>query len=600
MRPKELSKLLSTDVLNICQMLLPRGIKEGNYWVVGSIDGEEGKSLKVYLSGTKQGKFTDYANPEFSGDMLDLWSGVKKISIGSAMREAKQYLGIQDKSVIKEYQKKEFTPPEKPKCKTIEKGSFVIDWYAKRRISPETLRAYKIGIDEGTVVFPYLQGEKLMMYKKRNLKKELNDPEEKKYIFSNKDPWYSLFGWQCIPDDARSVVIVEGENDVLGCYEQGIPALSVPFGGGGGNKQINWIQNEFHNLERFDRIYLMLDMDDPGRDAQKTIVESIGNHHCWIVELPMKDAGKCHKKGLDLWEYIENAKTIDPNELKNAGLFRQEVWDEFYNQTKTSMGLVLPWASTNDKIRFRPAETTIWTGFNGSGKSQVLGHVFVDFMSQKERTCVASMEMKPKKLLKRNYRQFTGALTPDQDKFDLANNFFTEYLWIFNIKGRAKSARIMDVFEYARKRYGVRQFLIDSLAKCGIAEEDYDGQKSFIEDCCDFAEEFDSHIHIVAHSRKKEDESKVPGKMDVRGAGGITDMVDNVITVWRNKPKEKKINDMKARKENIPQELYTKADCVIYCHKQRHGDWEGNINLWYDVNSYQYREQVDLFHKKYF
>jgi twinkle protein len=597
MRPVEINQKLSEDILNICTMLLPNGKKEGNYYSAGSVGGEAGKSLKVYLSGQNKGYFTDYANPEVRGDMIDLWKETKCLSFNDALVEIKKYLGVKDRSNFNKYQNKEFVSPKKPKCKLITKESLVGSWYDNRLISKKTLDAYKIGIDGETVILPYLKNDKLMMLKYRDMQKEFDG--EKKSTWCNKDPYYCLFGWQCIPDDVRSVVIVEGENDVLACYEQGIPALSVPFGGGGGGKQINWIENEYHDLERFDKIFLMLDMDGPGIEARNTIIESIGNHYCWVVELPEKDAGECHEKGLDLWSFINKAKTIDPEELKNSGEFRDEVWQEFYQPNHYAVGAKMPWASTFDKIRFRSAEVTIWSGFNGAGKSQVIGQIFADFIAQGERVCIASMEMKSRKLLKRMFRQISCSEKPEPEIFERTNSWLAAGLWIFNLKGTAKTKRILEVFKYARQRYGVRQFLIDSLSKCGIGEEDHDGQKMFIEECCDFADEFDSHIHIVAHSRKKEDESKVSGKMDVRGAAGITDMPDNGITVWRNKPKEAQIQKYKDSKMQVPGDLYDKADCILYCWKQRHDDWEGNIRLWFDVNSYQYRDCVELKLKRY-
>jgi twinkle protein len=189
--------------------------------------------------------------------------------------------------------------------------------------------------------------------------------------------------------------------------------------------------------------------------------------------------------------------------LKNSSEFRDEVWEEFYKPNHYAVGLKLPWFSTFQKLRFRSSEVTIWTGFNGAGKSQILGQIFSDFISQQERVCIASMEMKPRKLLKRMYRQVTCSEMPDQDTFEKCNRWLSNGLWVFNVKGRAKTESIFKVFKYARMRYGVRQFLIDSLAKCGIGEDDYQAQKTFIEDCCDISEELDSHIHIVAHSRKK-------------------------------------------------------------------------------------------------
>lgn len=594
MKPNETNKLLCQQVVNICQMLLSGGKVQGNYFVAGNIHGEAGESLKVHLSGSKLGKFTDYASPENHGDLVDLWAQSKGITITEANQEAQKYLGIDTKKDFYKFKKKEFKPPEKPKCKVVTSESTIGSWYNQTRlISAETLKAYKIGIKDDKVIFPYFFNDKLMMYKTRDMGKEWSDPNGKKYTPTNKDPHKCLFGWQAIPDKARAVCIVEGENDVLACYEQQIPALSVPFGGGGGNKQQSWIENEFENLERFDRIYLMLDMDEQGEAAKKEILSALGRHNCWIVDLPKKDAGDCHMAGIDIMPFIKNAKTIDPEELKNSSEFKDDVFNEFYRPDKETMGLKMPWATTFNKLRFRPSEVTIWTGFNGAGKSQVLGQMFVDFISQRERVCIASMEMKPKKLIKRMMRQISGYQTPPEPMFENINDWLSSGLWLFNVKGTAKTEKIFEVFKYARMRYGIKQFLIDSLAKCGIGGEDLDGQKKFIDRCCEMADELDSHIHIVAHSKKKEDEDKMPGKMDVKGSGDLTDMVDNVVTIWRNKKKEKKIERLKLQGETIPDYVKSDKDCVLFCSKQRHEDWEGAIALWFDRISYQYRDNIE-------
>lgn len=48
---------------------------------------------------------------------------------------------------------------------------------------------------------------------------------------------------------------------------------------------------------------------------------------------------------------------------------------------------------------------------------------------------------------------------------------------MFDVTGTAKTRRILEVFAYAARRYGIRFFIIDNLAKCGLGEDDYNGQK---------------------------------------------------------------------------------------------------------------------------
>jgi len=47
-------------------------------------------------------------------------------------------------------------------------------------------------------------------------------------------------------------------------YQYGFPALSVPFGGGTGNKH-RWLEYEFDRLAVFDEIYLCFDQDKEGQ-----------------------------------------------------------------------------------------------------------------------------------------------------------------------------------------------------------------------------------------------------------------------------------------------------------------------------------------------
>lgn len=121
--------------------------------------------------------------------------------------------------------------------------------------------------------------------------------------------------------------------------------------------------------------------------------------------------------------------------------------------------------------------------------------------------------------------------------------------------------------------------------KCGINEDDYNGQKRFIDQLCAAAKDTGCHIHLIAHSRKGQDELTAPNKMDVKGSGSITDQVDNVFTVWRNKRKEQSISAGKAGPDVIEQ-----PDALLICDKQRHGEWEGRTGLWFHKDSFRYLE----------
>jgi twinkle protein len=81
--------------------------------------------------------------------------------------------------------------------------------------------------------------------------------------------------------------------------------------------------------------------------------------------------------------------------------------------------------------------------------------------------------------------------------------------------------------------------------------------------------------------RKGDDENHVGGKFDLKGSGAITDQVDNVFIVWRNKRKALERQQNGVVDESIP-------DAALVCEKQRNGDWEGRIGLWFHPDSNQY------------
>ena len=120
-------------------------------------------------------------------------------------------------------------------------------------------------------------------------------------------------------------------------------------------------------------------------------------------------------------------------------------------------------------------------------------------------------------------------------------------LWFFDHVGNRDWRELIEVFKYAHRRFGVTQFVIDSLLKCGIAGDDFNGQRKFVEALTDFVGEYPVHVHLVAHARKSQDESRPPDKHDVKGSGDITDLVFNGVTVWRNKPKERGMAEARHR-----------------------------------------------------
>lgn len=124
-------------------------------------------------------------------------------------------------------------------------------------------------------------------------------------------------------------------------------------------------------------------------------------------------------------------------------------------------------------VKVLRGEVSIWTGYNGHGKSLVLLLVTLVAMTQGERVCIASFEIHPRKTLFRMVRQALGKELPEHNEITATLDWLVGKLWIFDRLGTSSPARILEVFRYAYRRYGVQQFVIDSLMKCGIGSDDY-------------------------------------------------------------------------------------------------------------------------------
>lgn len=583
---KEIATLLASRTEDICRMLLKTGVKASNEWCVGNVRGEPGESLKIHLSGSKAGLWADFATGE-AGDLLDLWASVKNISISQAMKEASLYLGLK----VDKFYQKEVKAFKKPATHVKAK---IIDWdasyLATRGLTEKTVKEYEVNQYASEIIFPYLRDGQLIFIKYMKIERS----DGKKVMRVEKDCEPCLFGWHLIPASARAVTICEGEIDAMTMHQYGYPALSVPFGAGTGKKH-EWIEYEFERLAQFDEIYLCFDDDEPGRQAALEVAHRLGQHRCKIVSLPAKDPNECLMQGLPkehLKYYYDEAESLDPEELRVAGYFVEEVIAEFYPPGGKEPGHTTPWEKLRADVLFRPNEISIWTGINGHGKSQMLGQILLHMMTQGAKACVASLELKPKKFLQRLTRQASAMRFPAPEYIRAIHEWFNDKLWLFNLTGNAKHERLLEVFKYAYQRYGVDTFIIDSFMKLDVSEDDYKAQKTVIEQLCDFKNLYDCHIHIVVHPRKGADEYTMPNKLDMKGTGAITDLADNCFTVWRNKKKERLTQSNREPQSLTEAEhkLVLMPDAVLRCDKQRNGDWEGSAGFWFDVDSFQYLE----------
>lgn len=602
MDAQEVINLLHDRAEDFCRWLLPQGKRNGAFWEVGNIRGEPGDSLRIHVEGEMVGVWADHgAGESMKGATLVhlLMQHRGTTNWGKSLVQVKEWLGLDitadEDRVFRQPLRNggKFETAAKHFVKLNPDGPVFRYLVEQRGLSPAILEQYRVMEHRDQAAMCFAQatetGKGVAFTKyvavQRNgdgSKKEWSDPK-------GANP--GLWGKYAVAEEYDEIVITEGEIDAMSVAEASFAAVSMPNGA----KNDKWIERDWRWLERFRSIILCFDADDAGADgldrAFPKLVARLGRYRCRIARMPdgVKDPNEAIQKGMlnELVQALKDAASIDPQPLKNYEEYREKVAEIFFPTDDAPLGFKTPWT---DRLRFRPAEFTIWTGFSGHGKSTALMHCIADLaMIHEQRAIVASMESPVHKTAAILCRQVAGREIKTREHFDRVYNRVAENVWAYDYLGSAPWADLIETFRYAWRRYGVSQFVIDSLMTCDIDTDDYNAQSKFIGALCQFADESQGHIHVVAHSKKRTSEDDAPGKMDVAGHANLTNRAFNGLTVFRNKAKIESLKDAEALgdKKAISEALI-EHDAELHCWKQRETGEEFAIELWLHRNSLQF------------
>jgi len=582
--------------------LLPNGKAKGNHWVVGGIDGEAGASLQVTLNGSAAGRFIDFANKDSKGATpLWLWSKVRNTSFSTAIKEARDWLGVKDDNFgVKRHKPKTYSKPEKGGVRALETNTEAMDYLVlERKINPIVVVNSKVSETEDgkAIVFNFAdyddESKRWITAHRKYLR--LARPDGKKDTWTTKGTKRCLYAKNLITENDSELVICEGEIDALSWNSWGIPAVSLP----NGVSDFEWCDVDWEWLARFEKIYVSTDMDEPGRACSLEICKRLGLHRCYIVTLPKKDANECLVTGMtreQIEACLKSAKGIELDEIKRPEDFRSEVM-EYYNTDPSLRGVDTPWTPALP-WRVRKGELTILSGFSGHGKTAVLNQLMLHLLAANQKIMDASLEIKPGMTLYNMTRCALGKKHSEKAEIEACISWVNESMFFLDCIGTVNVTRLMSAMEYARKRHGIDVFVIDSLFKCGLSGEDYAGARDFVDKLTTFCNNTGCHIILVAHSRKVSsgNEFAVPTKSDVAGSSDICNAAFNVIIVWRNKLKKKKIDEIMHSTTMDPvsktEEMVKwmdQPDGQIVIDKQRFGEGEESaIPVFFDKDSCQF------------
>lgn len=437
----------------------------------------------------------------------------------------------------------------------------VLNYLRGRGFKDEIIKQFKIGQkDDNTVAYPFFKGGKVVNVKYRSIK-------EKKF-WSEEGGEPVLFNRDAV--EGETLYITEGQDDCIALAHYGIGGTSVPNGTG----DERWIEHEWDFLQQFKTIILLFDNDGAGYEAVQSVVNRLGKWRCYHVILPEKDINECLTKGVTieaLTEAMMNPVEFNDKRVSSAMSMAEDLV-EYSKDDRKLYGIPTASKGLNKIIKgWRPKEVTVWTGNSGSGKSTQLNLEIINLLKRKEKALSASLEMPPMSYLRWAIMQHTGQMEQSESLIRGTLEEIGHNWYIFNHRGVVVEDVLMDAFEFAARKYGVRHFVIDSLMKVQLkGREELKAEKDFAARLTDFADEFDCHVHLVAHPRKGYKDTDRPDKVDVAGSGNITNQAHNVITMYRYTEEQKKA--AYSRGGSVP-------DNVLTVKKNREWGMEGSVDF---------------------
>lgn len=238
----------------------------------------------------------------------------------------------------------------------------------ERKISASTANKYRVTHDsDGSLYFPFYKANEdgttgeLCCIKKRTPEKDFPQFGDSKSS--------GLFGQNLFPPgSSKYVTITEGECDAMAAYEltgSKYPVVSVKSA----TSVVKDCKKAYKYLDSFDRIYLCMDMDEPGQEAAKKIAELFPGK-CYLMKMSLKDANEYlkqskHKEFVsDFWSSVR----VTPESIISG----DSMWETISSEDDIEF-IPYPWRELN-KLTYglRLDEMVTITAGSGMGKTQVM------------------------------------------------------------------------------------------------------------------------------------------------------------------------------------------------------------------------------------
>lgn len=287
------------------------------------------------------------------------------------------------------------------------------------------------------------------------------------------------FGYHAFPKSGRMLTLVEGEIDCLSMSQvQGNKWPVWSIGCGAGPQIRKYIARHRDLFLQFEKVVIMFDSDEPGREASKIAAEVIGDR-ALIAHLPLKDPNDMLKEGRveELIQAMWRATPYRPDGLVELRDLRDEVFKP------VEWGL--PWifdSITKMTYGRRLGEIYCFGAGTGTGKTDVLTQQIVsDIVDHGLKVGAFLFEQQP--------RESALRLTSKAGRkpFHIPDGEWTEAeraaawesieqakgrLYLYDSFGTCDWALVQEHIRFLHHSEGVEHFYVDHLTAFAAHQED--------------------------------------------------------------------------------------------------------------------------------
>lgn len=430
-----------------------------------------------------------------------------------------------------------------------------ISWLIDERSIPwETLEKFNIGfgwVEVGSkekgfrnwpfVCYPYYSVNGTLI----NFKYRLVNPEDfgmkKKVFIKYKGCESHPYGIEKLDFENKSVIIVEGENDLLSLDHYGFAnVISLP------NGAKNWEHKWSRYLSEFEDIFICVDNDEVGQEVAPVLAERLGKLRCSNVLLPLKDANECLCAGytdkqmrgfFDAYEPFPGGQIVDIGDFEDLLVQRLKGGEE-------TVGVSTGFENLDELfVGWRQSEVTVLTGDTGTGKTTFTAWLAMNLAENGVNTLYCPFEMKPVEMMTKLVAMRAGRQFLELDEKTVRENVREIRdeipLCFLDTAGQIGIPALVEVIKYAARYLGIGAFVIDPLQQALEHQGDSSRERQeIIQAMIAFRALADSlaiRIIMVVHPTKLPENRKKTRKVeldDLPGSARIKQDANNVLRIW--------------------------------------------------------------------